>query len=399
MLPAMRSTRSSIARYLLLGGLPLLILVVLALKSAHAEESASPKLTINGYAETYFQWNFNDPSHGITNYRGFDNRHDTFTISNVALDAQWDDEQVMGRLALQVGNTPSTYYLGEPSVPGASGANASNSELWKYVQQAYAGYRSTSERAWVATGGVFLSPVGPEAVPIRDNWNWSRSNLFFGLPFYHTGARLSYPLNETWTGVVLVTNGWNSVVDNNTEKSVCTQLTGTPAEGLTVSVLYFGGCERATGAPEGRPWRNLFDAYATWDATSRWSFLAHADTGFEDNHFGTSRWLAGALYARFHATERVYLGARVDAFEETVPANAQGSASAIFWPAEWVSSTTATIDFRPSERVSLRFEYRYDNAEDDMFFGDTVVGDGVSTPYAFNKSSQNTFTVGAVTWF
>ncbi|MDB5219777.1 MAG: outer membrane protein, partial [Myxococcaceae bacterium] len=40
--------------------------------------STSPvKLTPTGYIETYYQWNFNHPSNGITNYRGFDNRHNT----------------------------------------------------------------------------------------------------------------------------------------------------------------------------------------------------------------------------------------------------------------------------------------------------------------------------------
>jgi hypothetical protein len=199
--------------------------------------------------------------------------------------------------------------------------------------------------------------------------------------------------------MVLVCNGWNSVVDNNTEKSVCTQFTFVPAEGVTTSVLYFGGAERATGAPEGRPWRNLFDAYVSWDANSRWSFLAQGDAGFEDNSFGTSSWVAAALYARFKASERVYLALRGDTFDETVASNAQGTASSIFWPVEWVRSVTATVDFRPAERVSLRLEYRNDNAAGDMFFGDEVVGDGVSTPYEYNRSSQNTFTVGAVTWF
>lgn len=390
----MRDTHRT--EYVLIG-VTLLVLILLTFK-AHGQTTST--FALGGYAETYFQYNTNDPSNGITAYRGFDSRHDTFTLSNVALDALWDRDNVIGRLALQIGNAPSTYYLGEPALPGGGGINATNAELWKYVQQAYVGYKSTSDRAWAASGGIFLSPVGPEGIAIKDNWNWSRSNLFFGLPFYHTGARLMYPVNDAWTAMVLICNGWNSVVDNNTEKSVCTQFTYTrPTGGLTASFQYFGGAERATGAPEGRPWRNLFDTYVSWDATSRWSFLAQADAGFEDNHFGTSSWMAAALYARFHASDRIYLALRGDTFDETVASNAGGTASSIFWPVEWVRSVTATIDFRPAERLSLRLEYRGDNAEDNMFFGDTVIGDGISTPYELNRSSQNTITVGAVTWF
>src|SRR5690606_11693437 len=94
--------------------------------AATSPAEASSPFTLGGYAEAFYQWNFNDPSNGITNFRGFDNRHNTFTLSNVALDATWDYEGIVGRLGLQIGHTPSTYYAGEPSVAGASGANASD---------------------------------------------------------------------------------------------------------------------------------------------------------------------------------------------------------------------------------------------------------------------------------
>jgi hypothetical protein len=58
------------------------------------EQAAAPVTNLNpfqlgGYVEALYQWNFNSPSNGITNYRGFDNRHNTFTVSNIALDVQW----------------------------------------------------------------------------------------------------------------------------------------------------------------------------------------------------------------------------------------------------------------------------------------------------------------------
>jgi hypothetical protein len=392
----MRNQHASPARRL--GGRFTIISILLfAAFDAHAQSATN--FTLGGYAETYYQWNANDPSNDITNFRGFDNRSNSFTLSNLALGANWDDGEMLGRVMLQVGHAPSTYYLAEPALAGAGGANATGPELWKYVQQAVVGYRSQSERAWTVEAGVVLSPVGPEGVAVRDNWNWSRSNLFFGLPFYHTGARLNYPVDEKRTVSFAVFNGWNSVVDNNDEKSLCAQFVYTPSSALTTSLLYFGGVERPAGAPEGRPWRHLFDANATWNASARLSLLAHFDTGFEDTDFGTSSWVAGALYARYQAWERIWLSGRVDAFDETVASNAQGSASAIFWPASWVSSGTLTMDYRPGERVSFRAEYRHDGAESDMFFGDDVTGDGVTTPYVPNRSRQDTITVGAVTWF
>ncbi len=356
------------------------------------ESSRAPRsFTLGGYAEAFYQWNFNRPSNGITHYRGFDNRHNTFTVANVALDAQWDYEGVVGRVALQVGHTPSTYYLAEPSAAGAAGTSASDAALWKYLQQAYVGYRFRVGRGLLVSAGLFLSPIGPEGMAIRDNWNWSRSNLFFGLPFYHTGLRVAYPLSDAWTLTVSAYNGWNSVVDNNDEKSIAVNLTWALPERIAVSVLYFTGVERPAGAAEGRAWRHLLDAHVTWNVTPALTLLAHANAGFEPNAFGTSAWVAGALYARLRVHPRLFLVARGDAFYETAASSASGAAASIFWPVSWVSSGTATIDYHPHPRVSFRLEYRHDHAAGALYFGPST-----ATP---DRRSQDTLTSGLTTWF
>lgn len=361
-------------------------------------DDAKAPVAFGGYVEAFYQWNFDDPSNGISNFRGFDNRHNTFTLSNVALDAAWDHEGLVGRLTLQIGHTPSTYYLSEPGSPGANGANASDAELWKYVQQAYAGYRFGLGGGLTVTAGLFLSPIGPESMAVRDNWNWSNSNLFFGLPFYHTGVRASYALTDEWAVTVAGYNGWNSVVDNNDEKSVSVQL-NLERPDVSASLLYFGVVERLRGATEGRAWRHLLDSHVTWHATERLSLRAHSNGGIEPNAFGASAWAAGALYARYRIFAPLFCAVRGDVFLEHLGESAVGRASAIFWPAPWVASGTATLDYRPHERVSFRLELRHDHAGADLYFGGSVVGDGAVTPFVANRVSQDTLTLGATTVF
>ena len=353
---------------------------------------------LGGYVEALYQWNFGNPSNGLTNFRGFDNRHNSFTLSNVALDAQWDDQNLVGRLTLNVGHTPSTYYLNEPQSAGTVGANDSGAELWKYVQQANTGYRWGARRQFTAAAGLFLSPIGPESMAVRENWNWSRSNLFFGLPFYHTGIRLTYTLSERWAVTVAAYNGWNSVVDNNRDKSLSTQATWTRPT-VNVSFLYFGGVERGLGAPEGRGWRHLLDAHATWQTAPWLTLLAHGNAGFERTNFGLSHWQAAAIYARCRLVERLFFAVRADAFLESVARNAAGGASSIFWPTPWVASGTATLDYRPHDRLSARIEFRQDRAQDDIFFRGSVAGDGRATAFVPNRASQSTVTLGVTTWF
>ena len=355
-----------------------------------------PPYTVSGYVEAFYQWNFNRPHTDITNYRAFDNRHATSTLANVALDAQWDYQDLIGRLTVQIGHTPSTYYMSEPQREGTAGANSSDASLWRYLQQAYAGYRFF-DRLTVATG-IFLSPTGPESLAIKDSWNWSRANLFFGLPFYHTGARASYTLTPTWTATLAAYNGWNSVVDSNREKSLAAQLTYAQPQ-LTASLLYFGGVERARAAPEGLPWRHMTELHATASITPRLSLMGHVNAGVERTRFGSARWAAMAAYARVQLLAPLFLAMRGDFFREHTPQNARGRASPVFWPVDWVSSLTTTLDYRPHARASFRAEFRHDRAAGPMFFGDERATSDATSMAPPTRRRQNTVTLGVTSWF
>jgi putative OmpL-like beta-barrel porin-2 len=352
----------------------LVVVVVAASASARADDTP-PKITLGGYVEMYYQLNLRTPSNHVTNLRGFDDRDRTFTLANVALDAKAERGALTVHLTLQIGETPTIYYAAEPN---------GGADLWKYLQQANIAYKLGDA---TIDGGLFPSPIGPEVIPIKDNWNWSRSNLFFGLPFYHTGVRVAYPLGGGWTGQLHVYNGWNSVVDNNDRPSIAASA-AYAGDKLSGQLLYFGGDERNDGTPQGRPWRHLFDAYATYAITAELSVLAHADAGFERNNFGTSGWLAGALYAKYQLSPKLYVAARADAFREYVAERAQ----AIFWPVEWIGSGTATLALQPADGLSLRLEVRHDEAADVAFFG----GDGGMDA---NRRRQDTITLGATGWF
>jgi len=382
-----------------------------SLAGVTAAEAAPPRakdykpaftVTPTGYVEAFYAYNFNRPSNGVTNFRGFDNRHNTFSLSNVALGANFEAGPIGGRVVLQVGSTPSAYYLGEPNLPAAGGANASSPELWKYVQEAFVTYKAPVGRGLLLQLGLCASPIGIEVIPVKDNWNWSRSNLFFALPYYHAGLRATYEWTDALSTTLSVFNGWNSVVDNNEEKSLQANVTYKLAGKLLLQALYFGGVERTTGSPEGPYWRHHFDAFGQYDATKWLSLAGQVDYGWEPNRLGTSRWVAGALYARAKPLERVYVALRADRFHERLATNGAGRSSApIFWGGiEWVSSGTATLDVRPHDQISVRLEYRHDVADAPLYFGRNVAGDGTAAaPYVANARTQDTMLLGATAWF
>ena len=237
---------------------------------------------------------------------------------------------------------------------------------------------------------------------VHDQWNWSRSNLFFGCPFYHTGARVTYGFTDAAALTLAGYNGWNSVADNNDDKSVSLQFTYNVADRVTFSALYFGGVERPDGAPERQgsaAWRHLFDTYLAVYPTAWLSLLAHADAGFESNAFGASWWAAGALYARARVRPWLYLAARGDFFYESAAATNGAGAGRIFWPSDWVSSQTITVDARPHDNVSVRLEYRHDQADGDTYFRGAVATDPMTRAFVPNARAQSTLTLGTTAWF
>ncbi len=373
-------------------------------RGAHADEEiihagTRAKVTLGGYVETFYQWNFNNPSNFITNYRGFDNRHNIFTIDNAVLDTHASIDRTSIHIALQVGNTPDTYYQAEPVWKATSGAGASGPDVWKFIQEANLSYLAPVGKGLTVDAGIFLSPIGPEVIAVKDDWNWSRSNLFFGLPFYHTGIRATYPIAPHTTLSLQLYNGWNSVIDDNIELSPAAQLLYDVPDKITFSAIYFGGVERPTGAPEGRAWRNLFDGFLIIHPRKWFDAMFHYDWGFEPNNFGVSAWSAAAVSMRFRLQPWLYFSPRVDAFYEAVAANAQGSATPIFWNgSRWVTSATATLEVRAKDNLSVRLEVRHDESQAPLYFAGQVATD-VNGNYIPNARDQTTITVGAVAWF
>ena len=345
---------------------------LLAPALARAGDGTDDQVTLEGYLETYYALSFALPSNQQTNLRGYDDHDRTFALSNVALGAKAERGALTATAILQTG-------------------------AWGYVQQATLAYAAPHDLTIQA--GLFPSPIGPEVVAVKDNWNWSRSDLFFGLPFYHTGVVVSRPLGDGWTAAAHVYNGWNSVVDNNDRPSVGASLAYASQRVPAAQVMYFGGDERPTGAPEGSPWRHLLDAYAQVAITDTVAVMAHGDGGFERNRFGTSGWLAGALYAKVAVTPRIYGAVRADAVREWVAADAAGRASAIFWPTSWIGSFTATLALQPRDGLSVRLELRHDQAASPAFYGGDVAGNGTTVPYVPDRRSRDTLTLGATAWF
>jgi hypothetical protein len=340
-------------------------------------------VNVGGLVEAYYAYNLNNPANGVTALRGFDSRHDSAALSLAAVHVAVNHPTLRGRVALQAGATPASYFAAEPSTAGGFAVAPTDATTFRAVREAWVGGRAPVLGGLSVDGGVFLSPVGFDSIAVKDNRFWSLSNLGVGLPFYFTGARAVLDLDQGTVLTLGAFNGWNSVVDNNRGKSVALYATHTFASGASAQVLYLGGPELPTA---GAPWRHTFDAWATFPVGPV-TLLAGADAGLEARDAGMRSWQAGQLGADVTVDDWSF-GVRGDVFREDGPDDALGS---IFWPTPLLGEVTASAGFRPTDGLLVRLEARHDRAADPVFFGDD--------PTLPTETTQTTVTLGVTGWF
>jgi len=360
------------------------------------------ELTIGGYVEAFYSYNFNRPSNGISHYRTFDNRHNAITLQNLALDFGWDSKHALAKVVLQAGHAPNTYYgVSEPDMPGADGTPGSNAELWRYVQEAYVGWHLPVKTPMTLEGGIFLSPLGPEGMATNQNWTWSHTPLFYALPFYHAGARLHIQVSDKHDLRFGIYNGWNNIVDNNPQKSLAGEYTYTPSDRLLFNIVYFTGAERPPDAEVQGGWRHTVDSYVIAKPSPYVALLVRPVAGVEPTTVGTAWWLAGSLGVRIQVAKWMYLSSIGTLLREQQAGNDDsGFSSPVFYPTPWMATATGTADFRPGDHLSLKLEYRHDQAGVPLYFAGDVAGEGTTDePFVPTTTTQNTLTLGLTAWF
>jgi hypothetical protein len=373
----------------------------LAAEPAAEEAAEEPAgwVKVGGYVEAYYSWNFANPENNITNNRWLDEKHNTFTLQTVALDIAAERGPFSAKITLMFGPTADRWYFEGARIPDTEtntylNPGSYSNETWKHLQVAYAGYKAPLGDGLLLQGGLFATQVGYEGAAVKDNWNWSRSNLFNFLPFFHVGARVSYPLTEKLSLTAAVYNGWNQASDTNDGKTLTLQTSYVGANWLG-NLLYVGGPERPSGDGSGQPWRNMFDAVGQFDVHPRVSLALHANAGWEDSNFGDHSWVAGALYARAKAADWLYFAARGDGIFESVPGD--GTTAVVLYGADHVLSATLTAELRPvGDGFSMRLEYRHDDSDKDV---PLYYKSGRTNGMQNLSATQDTFTVGLTGWF
>lgn len=311
-------------------------------------------IAVNGFVASSFTWNFNTPASGENGFRIFDKKHNSFSPDVFQLAIKRDAEKAGEagfRADLVTGMLPR--YTASAGLFGNTNID---------LLQAYASYMAPVGSGLKLEMGKFLTHMGYELIEGSDGYNdnISRSFLFgYAIPFAHTGLRARYAFSDAVSAMVMVANGWDNAVENNSNKTAGFQLGLVPTDGLS---LYINGIHGAEMEKNNSDATTVFDFVAVWSPVERLSIGVNADFGSlagggaegED-----AKWTGFAGYLRYQVCERVALALRGEMFDD-----ADGVRTGV---KQKLTEITFTPEFRLAQNFALRADLRYDMSDQKVF--------------------------------
>ncbi len=308
-------------------------------------------LTIGGYAQTSYQYNFGKPKTGAgaptgNQLRSFDaTQDDDFNINQVQLNALkpvGDDRYGYG-LKLMFGRDSVSL--------GGAGTDV-------FVQEAYGMYSPTNLKSLTFTAGKFVTAEGVEVIESPLNLNITEGFLF-GLaePFTHIGAKAAYAFSDKITAMAGVVNGWDVDNDNNRGKTLIWQVATVPMEKTMLNLQGTYGPEIAAQTHSKRSSVDLVAGYTGIEKLSL-NFQANWGQDSQDN-VDTDVWKGIGLWAGYSASDCINPALRFEIFDDSNGGSRTGVVSAS-GRGPTVKGLTLTNKFKLTDKMFVRAEYRHD---------------------------------------
>lgn len=282
--------------------------------SAPAPAAPAPKwyetVTVTGLADAYIGYNSNASTTGINNNQTtlFTPDSNEFALSLFELNFE----------KKPTAEHPTGFYVGlwagQEAQATLTGPAAKESAFQGVIRQAYGSVLILPPLQLDI--GKYATPVSQEVIESNGNWNYTRSFLYnYAEPVLHTGARLTYTVNDALSAQFHVTNGWGNDYNNTSGKCLAVQLAYAPIKALPLVANYMTGSEfnnpAAVLAPPaagktlpvaGVGSRSLVNVNGTFNITDTIAVAASFDSGSQSNGSataGSATWTGWAGYARY----------------------------------------------------------------------------------------------------
>lgn len=308
------------------------------------------KLTISGYAEVYYSYDFNNPGNHVKPPFIYSyNRHNEVNLNLGFVKANYTSDRVRGNIAIMAGTYAQYNMAAEP-------------ELLRHVYEANAGLR-IGKGLWV-DAGIMPSHIGFESAIGKDCYTLTRSIMADNTPYYEAGVKITWNPNKQWTLAAMYLNGWQRIqrVNGNQTPAFGTQVTFKPNDKVALNYSTFIGNDKPDSA---RQMRYFNDLYGTFSIGDKCTLVAGIDYGLEQAAKGSGHmntWYSPILIARYAFTDKLALAGRVEHYNDKhgVIINT-GTANGF-----QTTGYSLNLDVKPMDNVLFRIEGKYYDSKDAM---------------------------------
>ena len=332
-------------------------------------------ITTDGYLSLSYTYNTNDPVPRIDQFRVFD-----FNDNDPQLDVA---QLVIQHPVSESGQFGFRYNMiagsGVPEITASYGMfrNTHTGIAHHFdIPEVYLSYVIPLKKGLRLDLGKLATNFGYEVIGGYDGYNdnFSRGFIFgYGLPFTHTGLKLSYPFSGRISGALLATNACDAVTRMNGGITFGGQVAVVTSKATTLTFNFLHGSERPHNDHDKR---SLYEMVGTWKVSPRLSLAfdgLYADEDHAARNGSDAIWKGLAGYSKYNFTKAFSAAFRGEAFAD-IGGSRTGTTQTLRGftltpeydlPAEF---SRIRHEFKRADgKVALRGEFRRDFSDQNTF--------------------------------
>lgn len=283
--------------------------------NAESVKTLASDVKVGAFLDTYYAYDFNRPKNLEREYTTQPARHNEVNINLAYIDFKLEKEKVRSRLALQYGTSVTKNYATDPILGSTSGPDKT-----RMLQEAFVGAK-ISEKLWLDMG-IYFGHIGMESWISNQNMTYSRSLMLDYVPYYTTGARLTYEIDQYRKLQFHLMNGWQNISENNQEKAIGLQYRHQFLSKNTFVYNNFFGRERRTALDPTRL-KTYHDFIFYHQLNDQWKMSTAFDLGTQKrfDRDGHALWYVAASILQYRFSQDQAIAGRVEFYHDKEQAN------------------------------------------------------------------------------
>jgi hypothetical protein len=318
-------------------------------------------VTLEGYADLYFGFDFDQPKDGNRPYFVSHVRHNEFNVNLAYLGIKYTAPRARASFTPGFGTYMNANYAAERLT-------------LQNVVDAYVGVKLFKNRDIWIDAGVFGAPYTTESAIAFDQFLYTRSFAAEYSPYYLTGGKMTVPLGKKVSLYLYLINGWQVIVDSNAQLSMGSQLEIKPSKKLTINWNTYVGNEHPVSSTQNKG-RYFIDMYCIYTPSEKLALSLDVYGGRQKLADSILKkepvnWGQANVNARYFITNSSSVSARAEYYRDLH--------SVFIVPITGVTgfdcaSFSLGYNLQITKNVVFRVEGRYFTSSRNVFYNDKLV--------------------------